>query len=248
MIDDARADIARATGEGVRVLVIDSGVDDRHAALAARSIPRFATATDASGRVAVIPSDLRDESGHGTAVAAIIRAHAPDAALTSVRIFGGANKATSDHLLAALDWGIEQGFDVINASLGTTYVALLARFKRRVDAAFVSGCVIVSASNNFDARVVEYPAHFPTVVSVEAAELPPLSIARVTRRLVEFRAAGVDVRVPWRDGTWAVVSGSSFAAPHVSALVARVKQARPQWNAAQVKSGLYELASGAVSR
>jgi len=234
-------EIERATGRGVRVLIIDSGVDDQHPALRQVSVSHYAARADLLGACAVHPDVCGDASGHGTAVAAIIASYAPNVALTSLRIFGEGNRATSEFLLAALDWGITQGFDVINASFGTTYLALLARFKARVDSAFVNGSVIVSASHNFDVRVVEFPAHFPTVVSVEAAELPPLAIERVPKRLVEFRAAGINLRTAWRDGGWAVMSGSSFAAPHVAALVARIKEVRPNWNAAQVKSGLYEL-------
>jgi subtilisin family serine protease len=64
---------------------------------------------------------------------------------------------------------------------------------------------------------------------------------------VEFRAAGVDVPVAWRDGATAVVTGSSFAAPHVAALVARLRERHPAWNATQVKAALYEIAHPAVT-
>jgi hypothetical protein len=63
---------------------------------------------------------------------------------------------------------------------------------------------------------------------------------------VEFVARGENVRVAWKSGQYRVISGSSFAAPHLSALVARIRQVRPDWNACQMKSALYELAAAGV--
>lgn len=226
----------------VRVLIVDSGIDVAHPALATARVSHFQVDERASGPPLVVPGEAGDDIGHGTAVASIVHAYAPNAELASVRLFGMGKRATTAALLAALDWGIAGGYDVINTSLGTTYLALLAKFKQRIDQAFVAGTVVVSASNNYDARIVEFPAHFPTVVSVEAAALDPCVVERVPKRLVEFRACGVDVRVAWRRREWAIVTGSSFAAPHVAAAVARIKEREPACNAAQVKSRLYDLA------
>ncbi len=238
------AALRAATGAGVRVAVLDTGVDDTHPALADRPMTHF-EACEVPGGTAVLPAAPRDATGHGTAVASILRRYAPAAELTSVRVFGPGHRGTTQRLFAALDWAIAHEFDVVNTSLGTTYLGLLARFKERIDAAFVSRCIIVSASNNADPDVIEYPAHFATVVSVSHAPLAPLALERVPGRLVEFRATGVDVRAAWRGGHWATVSGSSFAAPHACALVARIRELHGGWNAAQVKSALYDLATPA---
>jgi subtilisin family serine protease len=229
------------TGRGVRVLVVDSGVDDAHPALAGAAVAHYVVA-EADGGLRVVPAPPLDPVGHGTAVASIVRRHAPDAELTSVRVVGQRGRGTVEHLLAALGWAAAQGYDVINTSLGSTYLALLGRFKPAVDGVYVAGSVLVSACNNLDPEIIEYPAHFASVVSVAHAALPPLALERCARRLVEFRAAGVDVPVAWRDGATAVVTGSSFAAPHVAALVARLRERHPRWNATQVKAALYELA------
>ena len=234
--------LAGLTGRGVRVLVVDSGVDDTHPAVGPGAVAHYAVVERDDGRPSVEPAAAHDAVGHGTAVASIIRAHAPDVVLTSVRVVGRRNRGTTEHLFAALAWAAAEGFDVINTSLGSTYLALLGRFKPCVDGVYVAGATLVSACNNLDPDIVEYPAHFSSVVSVAHAALPPLSLERAPRRLVEFRAAGVEVPVAWRDGATAVVTGSSFAAPHVTALVARLRERHPTWNATQVKAALYEIA------
>ena len=52
----------------------------------------------------------------------------------------------------------------------------------------------------------------------------------------------MDVRVPWKGGGYKTVSGSSYAAPHLAALAARIRELRPAWNACEVKTALYRLA------
>ena len=239
--------LAGLTGRGVRVLIVDSGVDDAHPALAGAAVAHFAVDESDDGRRCVVPDAPNDPVGHGTAVASIVRRHAPDAELSSVRVVGKRGRGTTEHLLSALEWAVAQRYDVINTSLGSTYLALLGRFKPAVDGVYVAGSVLVSACNNLDPDIVEYPAHFASVVSVAHAALPPLALERCARRLVEFRAAGVDVPVAWRDGATAVVTGSSFAAPYVAALVARLRERHPAWNATQVKAALYEIAHPAVT-
>jgi subtilisin len=143
---------------------------------------------------------------------------------------------------AVLAWAAAQGYDVINTSVGTMYLGLVQKFKDRLDEVYVAGAVLVSACSNLDADIIEYPAHFPSVISVAHADLPPLALERRARRMVEFRAAGVNVPAAWRAGATSTVTGSSFAAPHVTALVARLRERHPSWNATQVKAALYELA------
>ena len=102
----------------------------------------------------------------------------------------------------------------------------------------------MAACNNTDYTRVEYPGSFTTVLSTSYGDLVGLSLRRRRGRLVEFVARGQDVRVPWLGGSFRVMSGSSFAAAHVAALAARVRQCRPAWNACQVKAALYALADG----
>jgi subtilisin len=145
-------------------------------------------------------------------------------------------------VLEGLFWGIDRGYDVINCSFTTPDEAFLAEYKTAVDRAFCRNVLLVAACNNADYSRVEYPGSFPSVLSTTYGRLEGLGLRRRPNRLVEFVARGESIQVAWKDGGYRTMSGSSFAAPHVAALAARIRELRPGWNACQVKSFLYELA------
>jgi subtilisin family serine protease len=153
---------------------------------------------------------------------------------------------SSHFVVAALHWGIDQGYDVINCSFTTQEAQHCLRYKAAVDRAFCRGVQIVSACNNKEYWRVEYPGSFPTVLSTDYAMLPGLCLRRRCGQLVEFVAPGQNVRVAWQAGGRRTISGSSFAAPHVTAIVARLKELHPGWNACEVKAALYALAEAEV--
>jgi len=234
-------------GTGVRVLVLDSGVETSHPDLAGPAIRTYRVeAADATSDLRrVVEDDGGDVYGHGTAVASIVRRFAPAAVIDSVKVIGRP-VGTSHFVVAAIHWGIDQGYDVINCSFTTQEAQHLPRYKAAVDRAFCRNVQIVSACNNKEYWRVEYPGSFPSVISTSYADLPGLSLRRRPGELVEFVAAGQDVRVAWKGGGHRVISGSSFAAPHLTALVARIRQHQRNWNACQVKTVLYELAAEGV--
>jgi subtilisin len=237
---DAAPALPGGDGRGVRILIIDSGVEASHPQLAACPMRHYAV-EDADGVSRVVEATPDDPVGHGTAVASIVHRLAPAAELTSLRVLGKRAVGTTRNLFVALEWAASRGFDIINTSLGTTYLATLAEFKRHLDALYLRRAIVVSACSNLDPEIIEYPAHFTSVVSVAHASLEAGRLER-TEHLVEFRAPGVDVEVAWRDGATRRVTGSSFAAPHVTALVARLRERLGPLNATQVKSMLYDLA------
>ena len=108
-----------STGAGVRVAVIDSGIDTTHPALdhCVDVAGGVTVETDGAGGVQVVPGPHGDAFGHGTACAGIIHQLAPQASITSVRVLGPTLSSTSDVFLAGLTWAVEQGFDIINLSL-----------------------------------------------------------------------------------------------------------------------------------
>ena len=236
-------ELATATGAGVRVLVVDSGAERTHPALAGVEIRCWAPVTSGGGRYRMVPDAAGDAYGHGTAVLSILRDWAPGAALESVRVLGGDLRGSSERVLAAIHWGLDQRFDVINCSFGTADFKYLEGYKRAVDRAFCEGALLVSACDNFDSRRVELPGWFPTVVSTDHGVLEGLAIRRRRGAMVEFVARGRDLRLPWKGGEYRTVTGSSFAAPHLAAVVARVRERRPTWNACEVKAALYRLAA-----
>jgi subtilisin family serine protease len=103
-----------ATGRGLRVAVIDSGVHPNHPHVGE---VESGVAVDAAGRLG---GDAVDRLGHGTAVAAAIREKAADVSIVPVKVFDRELRATADALVAAIDWSVAAGVHVINLSLGTS--------------------------------------------------------------------------------------------------------------------------------
>jgi len=238
--------LKEADGRGVRVLVLDSGIETSHPDLAGATIRSFRVEAEGESDLRrIVEDDAGDVYGHGTAVASILHRFAPAATIDSVKVIGRP-VGSSHFVVAALHWGIDQGYDVINCSFTSQEAAHLPRYKAAVDRAFCRNVLIVSACNNQEYWRVEYPGSFPSVVSTSFADLPGLTVRRRAGELVEFVARGQNVRVAWKGGGHRVISGSSFAAPHLSALVARIRQVQPGWNACQVKALLYELAEKGI--
>lgn len=243
-----RNEVESATGKDVRVLVIDSGVESSHPHFAGRKIKCRKVEHDHSGTPRVVLSNGVDVLGHGTGVAGVLADHAPGAQIDSVQVLGRNKRGQTSVVLCALEWALEldggrQRYDIVNCSFGTREERYILGYKRLVDRAFTCNVHLVAASNNLDFRTREYPGSFPSVISTDfAPDLAPLEVVRRRGHLVEFAARGSSVRVPWRNAEYRQVTGSSFAAPQLAALVARIRELRPEWNACQVKAALYDLA------
>src|ERR1051325_8325433 len=110
--------IGEATGAGVQVCVLDSGVELDHPLIG--TVQRSVAVTRDGDEITIADDDSGDLCGHGTACAGIIRALAPECELTSVRVLGAGYTGSAAVLLAGLSWAIEQGFHIVNMSLSTT--------------------------------------------------------------------------------------------------------------------------------
>lgn len=247
-LDPTPTELENATGAGIRVLVMDSGIENDHPAIVGREIPNFEVlpvpiGADVTYRVQ--PAPAGDAFGHGTAVAALLVQHAPGIEITSLRMLDSERLGSSERVLAGLRWAIEKKFDVVNCSFGTfgpSTTKFLPSYKRVVDLAFCKNVLLIGACSNSDHNLTSLPASFPSVLATDAGRIEESPIPIVKRRaghLIEFVTRGVDVSVSWKDGSSRLVTGSSFAAPHLAALVARLRQLRPQWNACEMKAALY---------
>jgi subtilisin family serine protease len=224
-----------STGAGVRVAIVDSGVDNTHPMVdgRVRGWASFLRKADGTFDVDTTPHD--DSYGHGTACAGIIRQFAPDAELYSLKVLGSTLGGTSEALVEALRWAIEHQMDVVNLSLGSTNPQFIAPLHRLVDEAYFQGMVLVTAANNQPSP--SYPSLYATVISVACHEgQDPYEIYYNPRPPVEFGAPGVNVTVAWKDGTMMAVTGNSYAAPHVSGLAARILGKHPNLAPFQIKT------------
>ncbi len=147
-----------ATGRGVRVAVIDSGVHSGHPHV---GVVEGGVSFDAAGTRGV---DVVDRLGHGTAVAAVIREKAPEAALMPVRVFDRELRATADALVAAIDWAVDARVHIINLSLGTANPAHQQRLGQALVRAARAGIALVAAAEQDDTRWL--PGSLPLAIGV----------------------------------------------------------------------------------
>jgi subtilisin family serine protease len=231
-----------STGRGVRVCILDSGVDPEHP-LVTPLASAVAMALDESGQqVSVVPDELGDVCGHGTACAGVVRALAPDCELHSVRVLGAGATGSGELILAGLRHAVEQGFDVVNMSLSTTKKRFAETLHDLADGAYFRRTVLVAAAHNMP--VESFPWRFSSVISVGShEERDPWIWYANPSPPVEFFARGIDVEVAWPGGRTIRATGNSFAAPHVAALVALVLGKHPELTPPQLKSLLYLTAS-----
>jgi subtilisin family serine protease len=230
-----------STGKGVRVCILDSGVEAGHPSVGA--LESAVTITIGEDEEAVVTQDTEgDVSGHGTACAGIVRALAPECGISSVRVLGQGFKGSGNVLLAGLRHAVEQGFDLINMSLSTTKKPFAAILHELADSAYFRRTVLVASAHNMP--VESYPWKFSSVISVGShEETDPLAFFYNPSPPVEFFARGVNVDVAWSGGRSLTVSGNSFATPHVTAICALILAKHPELTPFQLKNVLYLTAT-----
>lgn len=223
-----------ATGVGVRVAILDSGVN--------LTLPRLLGTTgevidcrlNQSEFVAEKLSGQRnfDRNGHGSLVQSCFVKAAPHASVDHYRILDEQNRCDIALLCYTLDHVLEQNYSVVHLSLGTRneeYIPWLVSIMKR---AYEKNIIIVSAGSNIGN--VLYPARFTYCLSVDACHSnDPLYVRYTDRSVIEVSGWGIDVEV---DENESRVTGSSFAAAHVSGVVARMIEAYGPLSMVEVKN------------
>jgi len=237
-----------STGEGVRIAVVDSGIEHDHPALG-ESIKGGIIVEydpDAENWVRYEQDDPpRDLSGHGTACAGIIHSLAPDAEIYSIRVLGEDMHGRAIQFAAGLDWAIENNMQVVNLSLSTSKEEYFGLFHDLTDQAYFKNVNIVSAVNNFPEP--SYPSQYSSVISVAAhAGHDPFTFYYNPYPPVEFGAPGIDVEVAWMDKQYLICTGNSFAAPHIAGIVALIRSKHPDLIPFQIKSVLHSCAANMI--
>jgi subtilisin len=229
------------TGKGVKVAVVDSGVDADHPMISGRIAGYVAVSLSGVGEVAFDDSPHEDMSGHGTACAGIILGIAPECELYSVRVMGRRGGRGSA-LVAGIRWVIEHGMAVANLSLGTTRREFFSTLHELTDEAYFRHVVLVTAANNFP--IPSFPCEYASVVSVASHETnDPYLFYYNPAPPTEFGAFGIDVPAAWKGGGVSKVTGNSVAAPHITGIVARILEKRPSLTVFQVKAILRALSA-----
>jgi subtilisin family serine protease len=233
--------IGGSTGAGVRVCILDSGVERGHP-LVGELAGAVAISVGPDGETIAEEDTEGDLCGHGTACAGVVRSLAPDAEIHSARVLGAGFKGSGRTLVAGLRWAVEQGFDIVNMSLSTTKRELGDVLHEVADSAYFRRTMLIASAHNMP--VESYPWRFSSVVSVGSHEEPdPLVFYANPDPPVEFFARGVDVDIAWLGGGSVRATGNSFATPAIAGIAALVLGKHPGLTPFQVKTVLYLIAT-----
>lgn len=251
------------TGRGVRVAVLDTGLDTEHPDLGGR-------AAEAASFVPGAGTD--DALGHGTHCAGTLCGPvtpqgptrygvAPDVELYVGKVLGDDGRGREGDVLAGIDWAVGRGCRIVSMSLGSRAVPgePFSEVFEQVAAGLAAstpGTVLVAAAGNDSARSrglvapVGRPASCPTVVAVAAVDRE-LAVADFSNAGAQPGAGQVDVAAPGvavlsaypePDGPYALLDGTSMAAPHVSGVLALLAETCPQAGVAELVGRLTRTA------
>ncbi|MBA3449541.1 MAG: S8 family serine peptidase [Pseudaminobacter sp.] len=229
-------DSSEASGEDVRIAVIDTAVDETHPALSGVIAEIF----DAMPDVAITARD------HGTSVAGLIagvgpfRGMAPGSSIYHARAFEG-GKSTMDTILSALDWAASKDVRIINMSFVGPKNELMEMACKSARARNI--VLVAAAGNNGPDAPYGYPAAYSGVTAVTATDEQDRLMRQANRGPYVFVAApGVDMIAPVGGGS-DMVTGTSFAAAIVSGAIANLLHANPERSAEWIEAALAETAT-----
>ncbi len=234
-IHDAIAGVhGTATGAGVRVAVLDTGIDRRHPALKDHIKWRLDlidgdwTPDDVGNGVDDDGDGFVDESvGHGTHVAGIIRLIAPDAEILAYRVLDSDGQGSVIAVAEAIRHAVDQDADVINVSFGTDKDQKSRLLREALQYARDNNVAIVAAAGNDSDDKQRYPASDSRIISVAAYDPNASLLAPFAThgKWIDVAAPGVDIVSSIPGGGYASWSGSSMAAPFVAGQLALLVEA-----------------------
>ncbi|SEQ75667.1 type VII secretion-associated serine protease mycosin [Streptomyces radiopugnans] len=259
----------KTKGKGVKVAVIDTGVDDDH--------PQLKDAVDAGLGMSNLPAPKKDEYGntpkppakdgtedtvgHGTKVAGIIAARpaentgfvgiAPDATIIPIQQNDAAGNGNTDSMAEAIDHAVDVGAKVVNISQDTAKpLRPNSRLEQAVNRALAKDVVIVASAGNdgLGGNVKEtYPASYEGVIAVASSdrnnERAPFS---QSGDFVDVAAPGVDMVSTVPGGGHCADNGTSFSAPYVAGVAALLVAEHPDWKPHHVAAQIAQTAERSV--
>jgi subtilisin family serine protease len=222
--------LKKATGAGITVAVLDTGVDLNHPQLVGRLVPGY-DFVDNDDQPDDLPNGINDDEdglfdegvGHGTHIAGIITAMAPDAKVMPVRVLNSDGAGTLFDVVQGVVFAADRGAQVINLSFSAGENSPF--FAAAINYALDRRVVLVAAAAS-DAGYLEYPAAYLGVIAVGATKkgriITDFSLPHA--QLVDVFAPGELIYSTYTGGGFAWWSGTSMAAPFVSAEAAILLQ------------------------
>ncbi|MFJ5310244.1 type VII secretion-associated serine protease mycosin [Streptomyces sp. NPDC088350] len=259
---------AQSTGKGVKVAVIDTGVDVKN--------PQLTKAVDASAGENLLPDKnakgekidrgnnrgTTDTVGHGTRVAGIIAARpakgtgfvglAPDATIIPIKQNDAEGDGTAETLATAIRHAVDKGAGVINISQDTANaVAPADTLEQAVNYALSRKVVVVASAGNdgLGGNVqITYPASYQGVLAVAASDRnnERASFSQ-SGEFVGVAAPGVDMISTVPGKGHCSDNGTSFSAPYVAGVAALLKAKYPKWTAQQIVAQIEQTAERTIA-
>jgi hypothetical protein len=238
----------RANGAGVKVCIVDTGVDRVRLAERFLALGRVLQPIEGAIFREELPEPKADEgqasSPHGTTVADILLSLAPSIRLYSADVFGPLGSCDVKVIIRAVRWAMDVwGCKIINLSLGVpeqrlNQVQKRLELLRTIEEAYYRDILVIAAAHNDHPLTRSYPAAFaPPLLSVDKGQFSdPLDFAYLLREQVEFQAYGKGYL-----GPFAAEPATSWAAPHLAAIAARILSLRPGLKTFEMKTILYWL-------
>lgn len=235
------------TGKGVRVAVVDSGINRDDPRLQGVEIEGWSIRLGATGH-ALLGTDFDDENGHGTDIAAAIHAMAPEATLVGVKIMGDQLRTSAELMAAGIESSAQSGCAVVNLSLGTPNMGKALLLRECVANAVERGAVVLAAAHPRGERA--YPSDLPETVGVSAHPDCPIDKyyffdpKRFSRKewgvlSDKFLTFGYGLNP---DMSPARYRGSGVATAYMSGIAACLSEAHPEHTAREVIDALCRTA------
>ena len=221
-----------STGSGVKVAVLDTGIDNDHDDLNVVGGVGFADRNPVRVKVT---DEWNDDYGHGTHVAGIIGAldneigvvgAAPDISLYAVKVMNSRGWGYTSDIIAGIDWSWRNDMDIVSMSLGGA--SYIQAYQDTINAAHDNGVLIIaSAGNGGDGDIstpeTSYPAAYNNVVAVAATDSSNnVALWSNSGSHVDIAAPGVGIRSTYNNGLYLSMSGTSMSCPHVTGVAALV--------------------------
>lgn len=214
-------------GAGIKVAIIDTGIDLNHDDLAVAGNVTFVDGTTTGN----------DDNGHGTHCAGIVAALdndigvigvAPEASIYAVKVLDSGGSGYLSDVVAGIEWAIDHSMDIISMSLSTNYNYQTLR--DACDKAYDKAILLVAAAgNDYSIRrgserdTVDYPARYDSVIAVGATNDSDVKASwSSTGSALELAAPGVNIYSTYLGNSYTTKSGTSMACPHVAGVAALV--------------------------